>query len=167
MDKNSKKTFSILEIDKEIIYLEEMAKNGSILVSVNEDGHVFEEREPQDVSVVIEYWIDKPESSYFYEIQGLSLVASYKGSKGYWNYFMGPRNENINKRKDNYSDYIVMLSKRYEIFWTVIPMTVAIFAIYMYINTNNPIFFLLVIAPIIIFIYLKDIKKKIDDKKKL
>lgn len=167
MDNNSKKTFSILELDEEAKYLEDMAQSGLMLVSVNEDGHIFEKRDPQNVSVVIEYWIGEPESSYFYESQGLSLVSSYKGSKGYWNYFIGPKKEDLNIRKDNYSDYIEMLSKRYEIFWTIIPMTVGVFALYMYVNTKNPIFFLLVIAPVIIFIYLKGIKKKIDDKKKL
>lgn len=165
MDNKLKKTFTNLELDKEILYLKEMAKSGWMLVSVNEDGHVFEERDPQNVSVVIEYWIDEPESSYFYETQGLKLISSHKGSKGYWNYFIGPYNENLELRRDNYPDYLEMLSKRFEIFWTIIPMTVAIFAVYMYINTKNPIFFLLTIGPILIFFYLRGVKKKIDDKR--
>lgn len=165
MNKTIDKKFSILEIDKEVIFIEEMAKSGRLLTEVNEDGHVFKDGNPQNVSVVIEYWMEEPESSYFYEAQGLSLVSSYKGSKGYWNYFIGPYNKELVLRRDNYLDYLEMLSKRYEIFWTIIPMTVAVFALYMYYTTKNPIFFLLVIGPAIIFLYLRGVKKKIDRKR--
>ncbi len=165
MEKNLDKKFSLLEIDKEALFIKEMAKSGRLLVEVNEEGHVFEEGDPQNISVVIEYWIGEPESSYFYESQGLNLVSSYKGSKGYWNYFVGPYNDKLELRRDNYSDYLEMLSKRYEIFWTIIPMTIAVFALYMYYNTKNPIFFLLVIGPAFIFLYLRGVKKKIDIKR--
>lgn len=152
MDRGDKK-FTILDIDREIEYIQSMTDKGKILVDVDEEGHLFGEGDPFKSSAVIEYWKEKPLSNIYYENQGLKLVKNLKGSKGYWLYFLGPYNENLTIRKDDYSELVDTINSRYEIFWTIIPMTLALF-------------FILIIVPIILIFYLRNIKNKINENKK-
>lgn len=164
--KRGNKTFSVLERQKEIEYIENMAKSGKILKDVDDKGLLFEEKEPFEATAVIEYFQKEKKSEAFYENQGLKLIKAHKGSKGYWLYYLGPYVADLQLRDDDYPELIDTLSRRHEIFWTIIPMTLAVFGLYMYINTKNPIFFIIVILPIILIFYLRNIKKDINEQKK-
>lgn len=164
MDRGDKK-FTILDLNSEVEYIQSMTEKGKILVDVDDKSHLFKDGDSFKSSVVIEFWKEKPLNSVYYENQGLKLVKELKGSKGYWLYFLGPYNENLNIRKDDYSDLVDTIKSRYEIFWTIIPMTLALFGIYMYIKSSNPLFFILIIVPIILIFYLRNIKDKFNNNK--
>ncbi len=162
MGTNTKKTFTVLEKFQEEKYIEEMARKGHRLVGVDTSGHRFEDSTPIDGTCIIEYFsYSFPKENKIYEDQGLRLVSSFKGSKGYWNYFFGPKVKDLSRRKDSYDDLLDNVLKRKDIFWNVISLSVSLFGLYMYYNSKNPIFFILVLLPLVIFFMLKGVSTNI------
>lgn len=158
--------FNILEIDKERKYLEDKAKRGHILVKVDEEGYVFQEGSEMDVDVVIEYFYNNPLNfAQYYRNQGLELVSSYKGKRGYWNYYLGPKNQDLQIRKDDYNEFLDSTKNRADIFWSIIVVSLGTFSSYMFIRTSSYLFLILLAICIVFFIWLQLLKKKIKKAK--
>ena len=164
MEKNNKKTFTVLEKDLEEKYIEDMAKDGFLLIKVDQDGHYFEKSQPIEGRAIIEYFADSPPNEMYYQNKGLDLITSLKGSKGYWNYYFGIPSEEIVRRKDDYHSILKMISKRYEIFWTIIPMTLSLFGAYMFVNNRHPLNLIIIILPLILIYKIRGMNKEIKEK---
>lgn len=166
MKRQKQKTFSILEIREEEKYISQMASEGNVLVDVKNGNHIFSKNNsPFKATCVIEFFVDElPKSNIYYENQGLVLVKSFKGQKGYWNYFLGLFNENLTRREDDYKKVLKMISRRNEIFWTIIPLTIIVFAFYMLMQTKSLYFIILIIASIIILFKIRGLGREIKNK---
>ncbi|MDO5028619.1 MAG: DUF2812 domain-containing protein [Bacillota bacterium] len=159
-----KKKFSILDLDQEEAFIEENASQGKIFQKVEDGVYNFEEGQAFKASCVIEYFKDQEGNSYFYENQGLDLVYSYKGKIGHWSYYLGPFKADLERRPDDRKELYQSIKRRNEIFWTIIPLSLLLFSLYMAYMTKNPYFFLLTIGSTLILNKGGKINKKIKDK---
>lgn len=146
MARQIEKNFSILDLKKEEKFIEDQAQEGFILTRVADGTYSFQEGKAFKASCVIEYYKEDQGPKGFYEAQGLKLVYSYKGKIGHWSYYLGPYKENLERRKDDRKDLYQTLKRRNEIFWTIIPLSLLLFSIYMVYTSKNYYFFLLTLA---------------------
>ena len=146
MTRQIKKNFSILELNKEENFIEAQAEEGYIFTKVVDGTYYFDLGQAFKASCVIEYNKESHGSKYFYEDQGLNLIYSYKGKIGYWSYYIGPYKEDLKRRPDDRKDLYQSLKRRNEIFWTIIPLSLLLFSIYMVFISKNYYFFLLTLA---------------------
>lgn len=165
MAKLEKKTFTVLQRHQEENYIEEMTEKGFKLKEIREDGHYFEEVYPFKSTCIMEYFSHHLPEDKYYEDLGLELISSFKGSKGYWNYYLGPYVPNIIRREDSYKDLLDKVGSRNEIFWNLIPMSLSLFGIFMFYNTKNPVFFVLILLPLVIYFMIRNVKKDINKQK--
>lgn len=146
MTRQIKKNFSILELNKEEDFIKAQAEEGYILTKVENGIYSFDQGKAFKASCVIEYNKEDQGERYFYEDQGIDLVYAYKGKIGYWSYYLGPYKENLKRREDDRKDLYQSLKRRNEIFWTIIPLSLLLFSIYMVLISKNYYFFLLTLA---------------------
>lgn len=140
------KNFSILDLKKEEKFIEYQAQEGFIFTKVGNGLYSFEEGAAFKASCVIEYFKEDQGPKEFYEAQGLKLIYSYKGKIGHWSYYLGPYKEDLERRPDDRADLYQALKRRNEIFWTIIPLSLLLFSIYMVYTSKNYYFFLLTLA---------------------
>lgn len=141
-----KKNFSILDLDKEEKFIEEKAEQGLIFQKMDHGIYYFGEGLPFRAMCIIEYFKEGQADSKFYEDQGLDLVYSYEGKIGFWAYFLGPYKEDLLRRPDDREDLYKSIKRRNDIFWTIIPLTLLLFSLYMVYVTKNYYFFILTLG---------------------
>lgn len=163
MTRQIEKNFSILELNKEEDFIEAQAEEGYIFTKVENGTYSFEEGEAFKATCVIEYFKEDQGAKDFYEYQGLELVYSYQGKIGYWYYYLGPYKENLNRRVDDRKDLYQSLKRRNEIFWTIIPLSLLLFSIYMVYISKNYYFFLLTLAAALLLNKSRLINKKLKE----
>ncbi|MDO5650243.1 MAG: hypothetical protein Q4G11_06530, partial [Gallicola sp.] len=101
----------------------------------------------------------------FYTDQGLNLVSSYKGTKGTWNYFTGlSSTDSIKIREDDVEEAVKTVMRRLEIFWTMIAISIFFFSLYMFVQTKNSIFLIVIILSALLGIYIEKIRRSIKNK---
>lgn len=170
MNFTEKKSFSILNLEKEVRYIRGMEESGNRLVNVDVDGyHFLRNQEKRSPRVVVEFFEkgNEVKSPSFYINQGLELISSYAASKGTWNYYTGDESEvPLEYREDDIEDAVKTVMRRLELFWTMISISIFFFSLYMFVQTRNNIFMIMIVASGILAIYIEKIRRSIKNRNK-
>lgn len=158
------KEFNVYEYEKEENFLNQRAEQGFFLVNYNQNGYVFEEREPLKKQYLVEYYpeIFQEDQLPFYSAQGFELVTSYLSKKGLWLFFVRDyQDTEIMAHRETRRTLIEAISKRLEYFGLLIIGVMMIFSLYMYLLYKSLIFMFLIIISVVSFVYLLNLWVKL------
>lgn len=143
-----KKSFSILDLEKEAIYLNEMAGKGLRFKRALGDAHEFEEVEPFESDYRVEYTIDPLEDPQMY-----TLIDAYHSSKGgYYSYLLKDGDGDFVSNEDR-ADVVLSQRNRVDRFTGIVLGGTFILFTYMFIDQQEPLYLLVVGAALILSIY--------------
>ena len=143
-----KKNFSILDLEDEAKYLNEMAAKGMVFVKSTGDGHVFEEQSPKEVDYRVEYTIDPLIDTQMYE-----LIDQYHSSKGgYYSYLLRVGEGEFVSNSDR-SDIVLMQRNRVDRFTGIVLGGLIILFTYMYIDQRESIYLWVILGGILMGSY--------------
>lgn len=167
-----KKTFDLFNPKPEEDYLNQKAKEGLILVDVNEEGYHFNEGDPQELYYLVEYFddVDKAEDLSMYQRQGFKLVTRFFTKKGIWIYFVNKQEEVEEPIFRQLTGRQVLLKKalnRVELFSMSIAIALVVLAIFMIIRYQNWAYYLLLLLGLIFLGYIFSIYLKLKKAHKL
>ena len=159
-----KKDFNVYEFEKEEAYLNQKAEQGFFLIDYNQNGYVFEKREPLTKQYLVEYYPEEfhEEELSFYTQQGFELVTSYLSNKGLWLFFVRDyQDTEIMAHRKTRQSLIEAINKRLEYFGLLIIGVMMVFSVYMYILYKSMIFMFLIIISVGLFVYLLILRNKL------
>ena len=130
-----KKNFSILDLEEEALYLNEMANKGMMFIRSRGDGHEFKEIEPTNIEFRVEYTIDPLDDAQMFE-----LVDAYHSSKGgYYSYLIRVGEGEFVSNTDR-EDVVMMQRNRVDRFTGIVLGGLVILFTYMYIDQREPLY---------------------------
>ncbi|WP_228410212.1 DUF2812 domain-containing protein [Erysipelothrix piscisicarius] len=162
--KLDKTTFSIIEFNEEVSYLETKAEEGLMLESYDGIGYHFKASEPAKLNFEVAYTIEPMHDNLMdlYLNQGFILICDYRSEKGgTYYYFARPRsNQPIESFNEDRVEVIQMMIHRIERFTGIVIGALLVFFIYLYLNYRNNLYFIIIGAGGVLGIYTYQLRRK-------
>lgn len=162
--KRDKTSFSIIEFKEEAQYLEQKAEEGYMLDSYDGTAYHFDFNEPAKLNFEVTYCIEPmtEEIKQRYLDQGFIRICEYSSQKGgTYYYFVRPRSLNpIVSFQEDRIEVIKMMVHRIERFSGIVIASLLVFFIYLYINYQNNLYFIIIGAGAVLGAYTWQLRSK-------
>lgn len=154
-----KKQFAIHEYIEEEFFLNEMAKEGKCLTKALGDGYEFKECEASDKKYKVVYSLSDFDPEVY---KGFKLLTTFTSSKGGHYYYLLIEDTTAKLPLNKDRDFILEKNlSRIERFNGIIIGSLFIFFVFLYINYKNPLYFIIIIAAVVLGTYVYHLRSKI------